>query len=87
MAEQIIPAELHTAARRLRWLRRNPPTSVGVKISDEHNAGMAHAYEYALRVLLDEFHVQGDHWHALMYGPETEYRKTSTNNESIHNFH
>lgn len=35
---------------------------------------MAHGYEYALRVLLDEFHIHPSKncWFELMYGPQNE---------------
>lgn len=80
MKKQTIPAELHTAARRLRWLRRNPKFAYGLYASDEYRSGVAHGYEYALRVLLDEFHIKGDPWWELMYGPQHEYPEPSTNN-------
>lgn len=74
MTTQTYPACLHTAARRLRWLRRNPNHAYGLQSGDDYNAGMAHAYEYALRVLLDEFHIQrtDNKWFELMYGPQGE---------------
>lgn len=71
-APQSYPAELHTAARRLRWLRRNPNHAYGVRSNEDYNTGMAHGYEYALRVLLDEFHINDNRWYALMYGPQGE---------------
>lgn len=33
---------------------------------------MAHAYEYALRVILDEFCIKDGEWHTAMYGPQSE---------------
>ena len=81
MKTQSIPAELHTAARRLRWLRRNPKHAYSTKTwSDEYNLGMAQGYEYALRILLDEYHIKGNHWYDLMYGPMGENPEPSTNN-------
>ena len=73
-ALQPYPAELHTAARRLRWLRRDPNHAYGVRSNEDYNTGMAHGYEYALRVLLDEFHIKSDRdsWYLLMYGPQGE---------------
>ena len=74
MTTQTIPAELHTTARRLRYLRRYP-NPVSGNWGDDYKTGMAHGYEYALRVLLDEFHIYGDdwnNWYALMYGPQGE---------------
>ena len=52
---------LHTTARRLRSYRR---------FADSARESVA--YEMALRVLLDEFFIEGDQWHALMYGPQGE---------------
>lgn len=75
MTTQTYPAELYTSARRLRWLRRNPNHSYKVTgWGDDYNEGMAHGYEYALRILLDEFHIpQSDNaWFELMYGKEAD---------------
>lgn len=65
------PAALRTAARRLRYLRRFP-NPYGYQANNEQiKLGMAYAYEYALRVLIDEFGAQAD-WAELFYGPQGE---------------
>ena len=79
MTTHTIPACLHTLARRLRYLRRYPNPADG-NWGKDYTTGMAHGYEYALRVLLDEFHISGDDWWYLMYGPQSEYPEPSTNN-------
>lgn len=71
MSTQTYPACLNTLARRLRSLRRYPNHASG-QWGEDYTTGMAHAYEYALRILLDEFHISGDDWFALMYGPQRE---------------
>lgn len=62
---------LHTTARRLRFLRRHPNPYIGQQ-SPTYCQGMAHAYEYALRVILDEFCIKDGEWHTAMYGPQSE---------------
>ena len=62
---------LATAARRLRYLRRFPQPFTSQASSPEIKLGMAMAYEYALRVLIDEFGAEDD-FHALFYGPQSE---------------
>ena len=64
-------AALATAARRLRYLRRFPQPYSYQASNDQIKLGMAMAYEYALRVLIDEFGA-GDEFHALFYGPQNE---------------
>jgi hypothetical protein len=64
-------ASLATAARRLRYLRRHPNPSSYHADSPAVRLGMAYAYEYALRVLIDEFGQQ-DSFHSLFYGPQNE---------------
>ena len=71
MTTQTYPACLHTLARRLRCLRRYPNHASG-QWGTDYTTGMAHAYDYALRVALDEFHINGDDWFGLMYGPQGE---------------
>ena len=73
MTTQTYPACLHTLARRLRCLRRYPNHASG-NWGEDYTTGMAHAYDYALRVLLDEFHIDttSSCWFALMYGPQGE---------------
>ena len=66
---------LSTTARRLRYLRRHPNTEYWVKddaIGEAFNKGMSSAYEYALRVILDEFGITEGEWFAHMYGPQLE---------------
>ena len=68
-----VTACLGTTARRLRYLRRHPNTEYWVKddaIGEAFNKGMSSAYEYALRVILDEFGITEDEWFAHMYGPQ-----------------
>lgn len=64
-------AALETAARRLRYLRRFPQPYTYQASNDQIKLGMAMAYEYALRVLIDEFGAD-DEFHALFYGPQFE---------------
>ena len=68
---QTYPASLQTTSRRLRFLRRHPNIASG-NWGRDYETGMSHAYEYALRLLLDEFHIKGDDWFQLMYGPQGE---------------
>ncbi len=63
--------DLSTLSRRLRHLRRYPNPCSGCG-GDQYKLGMAHAYEYALRVVLSEFQLTGDDWAAHMYGPQNE---------------
>ena len=72
-----VKACLGTTARRLRYLRRHPNTEYWVKDKDDaigeaFNKGMSSAYEYALRVILDEFGITEGEWFAHMYGPQLE---------------
>ena len=62
---------LATAAQRLRYLRRFPQPFTYQASNEQVKLGMALAYEYALRVLIDEFGA-GDEFHALFYGPQSE---------------
>lgn len=64
-------AALATAARRLRYLRRYPNPFSYQSHNEQVKLGMAYAYEYALRVLIDEFGAT-DQWQALFYGPQGE---------------
>jgi hypothetical protein len=70
-------AALQTAARRLRYLRRHPQPFTYQSNSPEIRLGMAMAYEYALRVLIDEFGAR-DSFHGLFYGPQGEDPDTDT---------
>lgn len=67
----VVPAALRTAARRLRYLRRHPNPCSYQSQRPDIRLGMAYAYEYALRVLIDEFGATAD-FSALYYGPEGE---------------
>jgi hypothetical protein len=62
---------LQLTARRLRFLRRHPNPFTYQAHSEAIQLGMAYAYEYALRVLIDEFGA-ADEFHALFYGPQGE---------------
>ena len=62
---------LQTAARRLRYLRRHPNSYSYQASNEQIKLGMAYAYEYALRVLIDEFGASAD-FHSLFYGPQGE---------------
>ena len=64
-------AALATAARRLRSLRRHPNPFSYQSSNEQVTLGMAYAYEYALRVLIDEFGAT-DQFHELFYGPQSE---------------
>mgnify|MGYP006266672961 CR=1 FL=1 len=64
-------ASLATTARRLRYLRRHPNPFTYQSNNEQVRLGMAYAYEYALRVLIDEFGA-ADQWHELFYGPQGE---------------
>ena len=64
-------AALQTTARRLRYLRRCPNSFSYHSDNPQVCLGMAVAYEYALRILIDEFGA-GDSFHALFYGPQNE---------------
>lgn len=66
-----VPAALRTAARRLRYLRRYPNPFSYQSQRPDIRLGMAYAYEYALRVLIDEFGATAD-FAALYYGPQGE---------------
>lgn len=66
-----VPAALRTAARRLRYLRRYPNPCSYQSQRPDIRLGMAYAYEYALRVLIDEFGAAAD-FAALYYGPQGE---------------
>lgn len=62
---------LSNAARRLRYLRRFP-NPYGYQATNQHvKLGMAYAYDYALRVLIDAFGAS-ERFHALFYGPQSE---------------
>lgn len=67
----INPASVAILARRLRYLRRHPNPYTCQAQSEQIRPGMAMAYEYALRVLIDEFSL-GDDFHSLFYGPQGE---------------
>ena len=63
---------IETTARRLRFLRRHPnPYLSSTPTSGEVLKGMAWAYEYALRVLIEEFG-ESERFHQLFYGPQLE---------------
>lgn len=62
---------LANAARRLRYLRRSPNPFSYQSENEQVRLGMAYAYEYALRVLIDEFDAQAE-FHRLFYGPQSE---------------
>lgn len=67
---------LANTARRLRYLRANPNPFTYQASNEQIRLGMAYAYEYALRVLIDEFGAN-EQFAALFYGPQneqTEYR-------------
>jgi hypothetical protein len=64
-------AALANAARRLRYLRRAPNPFTYQSNNEQIKLGMAYAYEYALRVVIDEFSAQ-ENFHALFYGPQSE---------------
>lgn len=70
-------ASLATAARRLRYLRRYPNPFSYQANNEQVKLGMAYAYEYALRVLIDEFGAT-DQWHSLFYGPQEEDADVNT---------
>jgi hypothetical protein len=67
-----INACLNTAARRLRYLRTRPVEPYGKTYTPAEIAAAAFAYEYALRVVVDEFG-RNDDLAALMYGNDPEY--------------
>jgi hypothetical protein len=63
---------IETTARRLRFLRRHPnPYVNSISTSEDVYKGMAWAYEYALRVLIEEFG-ESERFHQLFYGPQFE---------------
>ena len=64
-------AALKLTARRPRYLRRHPQPFSYQSNSPQILLGMAQGYEYALRVLIDEFGAN-DEFHALFYGPQGE---------------
>lgn len=64
-------ASVACLARRLRYLRRHPNPSTYQAGNDQIRLGMAYAYEYALRVVIDEFGLR-DEFHSLFYGPQGE---------------
>lgn len=67
----VVPAALRTAARRLRYLRRYPNSHSYQSQRPDIRLGMAYAYEYALRMLIDEFGAAAD-FVELFYGPQGE---------------
>jgi hypothetical protein len=71
--EQTINASacLANTARRLRHLRRFPNPFSYQAHSEQIRLGMAYGYEYALRVLIDEFGAD-ENFHSLFYGPQGE---------------
>lgn len=66
-----VHACLSNTARRLRYLRRFPQPYSYQANNEQIQLGMAYAYEYALRVLIDEFGVV-DEFHELFYGAQSE---------------
>ena len=63
---------IETTARRLRFLRRHPnPYFSSTPTSGDVLKGMACAYEYALRVLIEEFG-ESERFHQLFYGSQFE---------------
>jgi hypothetical protein len=64
-------AAFQLLARRLRYLRRYPPEMCGRAMSRSEREAAALAYEYALRVSIDEMG-ERENFHALMYGPQNE---------------
>jgi hypothetical protein len=66
-----LEARTNCLARRLRWLRRFPPDMCGRVMSPSERIAASLAYEYALRVVIDEMG-QSDSYHSLMYGPQNE---------------
>jgi hypothetical protein len=70
-------ASLHNAARRLRYLRAYPhlSTAAGVQTPAEKAAAAA-AFDWALRVLLDECGLSSTpEWSAHYYGPAGELQE------------
>jgi hypothetical protein len=68
---QMNSAGAQVFARRLRYLRRFPPDFCGRVMSQDQRESAALAYEYALRVFIDELGAAED-FYALFYGPQNE---------------
>ena len=64
-------ATIKVLARRLRYLRRHPNPCTYQANNEQVRLGMAIAYEYALRIIIDELGLS-EEFHALFYGPQGE---------------
>ncbi len=71
-------AALVSAARRLRFLRNHPVKPYLKHYSQAENLAASFAYEYALRLLIDEFG-KADKFHAFFYGNEPGYETCPLN--------
>lgn len=69
-------AALASAARRLRYLRGNPVQPYGKSYSQAESLAASFAYEYALRLLIDEFG-EDSNFHEYFYGNDPAYLTSS----------
>lgn len=67
---------LASSARRLRYLRGNPVEPYGKNYTEAQSKAAAFAYEYALRLLIDEFG-EDSSFYELFYGNDPAYSTSS----------
>lgn len=58
---------LRNLCRRLRWLRDNPPEPAHIIYTDREKGLITNAYDYALRVVIDEMGAT-NRFHELFHG-------------------
>lgn len=69
---------LKSAAKRLRYLLNNPVEPYLKNYSHTERLAACFAYEYALKVLIDEFG-ESENYCALMYGNDPDYLTSTLN--------
>lgn len=67
---------LANSARRLRYLRGNPIEPYNKSYTESERCAAAFAYEYALRLLIDEF-ADDSSFYELFYGNDPAYTTSS----------
>lgn len=71
-------AALHSAAKRLRYLLNHPVEPYFKNYSNTERLAASFAYEYALRILIDEFG-ESENYCALRYGNDPNYSTSTLN--------